>query len=606
MIHPARLSWRDGQPYAEDYQDIYHAPDGPAEVRRVFLEPTRFDDLLGADRTLLVGELGFGTGLNFAVIAQACIAKRQRLHFVSVDRAPLAPDDFRQIARLRQSDFPVYQELERVYPPLLPGWHRRRLAAGLITVSLFWGEADDGIRQLVAEQRRPFSLWLLDGFAPDRNADMWEPELLGKLAAVSHAGAGVATFTSAGRVRRALETAGFTMRRVDQRPHKRESLAGTLTASKLQPLRQPSEIQIIGAGIAGASAARHLAEAGVSVKVFDREAVAAGASAIPATVMHGRLLANKEPEGLLRAHAYLYARAYCASFHNHQPSDALNSTSVLQVPSETYPIGRLEAVAEQYSTGGNWLSLADADSASAIAGLTVDTPVLHFHDAWIVQTPLLCHELLDHPNIQFSVAQLDAWPKVPCIAACGYASQSLPGAEYLEVAEVAGQIDVFALGDLRAPRAALVGNGYVATVPGTLAAGALAAGALAAGASYEYQPWPEREATATNTEHLHRLTGFSRDTVSWQGQHRGSRSVSSDRLPIVGALYDRSGTAIANRYVSCGHGSMGTVMSHAAAVQLTATIVGDFLPLAGADKLLSPLRFRSRQARRGYKFAARD
>jgi hypothetical protein len=51
---------------------------------------------------------------------------------------------------------------------------------------------------------------------------------------------------------------------------------------------------------------------------------------------------------------------------------------------------------------------------------------------------------------------------------------------------------------------------------------------------------------------------------------------------------------------------MGTVMSHAAAVQLTAAILGDFLPLAGAERLLSPLRFRSRQARRGYKFAARD
>lgn len=596
MINPARLSWRDGQPYAEDYQDIYHAPDGPAEVRRVFLEPTGFDDLLGADRTLLVGELGFGTGLNFAVIAAACVARGQRLHFVSVDRAPLSSDDFRHIARLRQSDFPVYQELEHVYPPLLPGWHQRSLAGGQITLSLFWGEAADGIAQLVAEQRRPFALWLLDGFAPDRNADMWDQELLSNLATVSRTGAGVATFTSAGRVRRALQAAGFTMRRVDQRPHKRESLAGTLTASTLPPFNPPSEVQIIGAGIAGASAARHLAEAGVSVKVFDRAAIAAGASAIPATVMHGRLLGNQEPEGLLRAHAYLYARAYCASFDNYHPSDALHCTSVLQVPSETYPLERLQTVAEQYSTGGNWLSLADADTASTIAGLTVDTPVLHFHDAWIVQTPLLCRKLLDHPNIQFSVGQLAAWPDTPCIAACGTASQSLPGAEYLEVAEVAGQIDVFTLDGARTPQAALVGNGYVAPMQDT----------LAAGASYEYQPWPEREATATNTEHLHRLTGLGRESVSWQGQYRGARSVSSDRLPIVGALYDRSGAAIADRYVSCGHGSMGTVMSHAAAVQLTAAILGDFLPLAGAERLLSPLRFRSRQARRGYKFAARD
>lgn len=596
MIECARLSWRDGQPYADDYQDIYHSADGPAEVQRVFLQPTGFDTLLGTTRTLLVGELGFGTALNFAVIARACLAAGQRLHFVSVERAPLALVDFQRVSQLRQSDFPVYRELERVYPPLLPGWHRRSLAGGLITLSVFWGDASDGITQLVHEQRRPFSLWLLDGFAPDRNAAMWHPDLLGKLAAVSHTGAGVATFTAAGRVRRALEAAGFTMRRVDQRPHKRESLAGTLATSGLQPFTEPSEVQVFGAGIAGASAARHLAEAGVSVNVYDRTAIAAGASAIPATVMHGRLLANQQPEGLLRAHAYLYARAYCATFQEQYSSAALNQTSVLQVPSETYPIARLTAVAEQYATAGSWLSLADARTASTIAGLPVETPVLHFKDAWVVQTPLLCRELLDHPNIQFTVAQCDAWPEVPCIAACGFASQSLPGAEYLEVAEVAGQIDVFALKDGRALKAALVGNGYVAPV----------AGGLAAGASYEYQPWPEQQASATNTDHLHRLTRISSEEVAWQGSYRGARSVSSDRLPIVGGLYDRQGAVIPDHYVSCGHGSMGTVMSHAAAVQLTAALLGDFLPIAGADRLLSPLRFRTRQARRGYKFTARD
>ena len=69
MIDPAALVWRDGQPYSSAFGDIYHDRDGVTETERVFLAPAQFDTLLETGRPLVVGELGFGTGLNFAVIA---------------------------------------------------------------------------------------------------------------------------------------------------------------------------------------------------------------------------------------------------------------------------------------------------------------------------------------------------------------------------------------------------------------------------------------------------------------------------------------------------------------------------------------------------------
>ena len=143
---------------------------------------------------------------------------------------------------------------------------------------------------------------------------------------------------------------------------------------------------------------------------------------------------------------------------------------------------------------------------------------------------------------------------------------------------------------------ALVGNGYLAATDL----------GLAAGATYEYRPWKPERASSTNLEHLQTLTGVDRADVRWRSSHRGTRSVSSDRTPIVGQLVDAAGQSLEGRFVSTGHGSMGTVTSHLGAALLSAELVGDFLPMApGSADLLSPRRFRERQAKRGYKFGAR-
>lgn len=594
MIESARLLWRDDQPFAPDYDDIYHAPDGIAEVRRVFLEPSGVADLPICSNTLLVGELGFGTALNFAVLAQDCIARGQRLHFVSFEHRPLNAADMQRIATQRQRELPIYRELNATYPALIPGWHRRSLADGLITLSVFWGEAATGLAQLRQQQRRGFSFWFLDGFAPDRNPQLWQPQLMQQLAEVSHQQAGVATFTAAGRVRRALEAAGFEMRRVDQRPHKRESLAGRLTTEGLPRGTPPELVNVIGAGIAGASAARHLVEAGVRVRVSDAQGIAAGASTIPATVMHGRLQANADTSGLTRAHAYLYARAFCRNFATSTSDSPASAISALQVASESVPGTRLAAVADLYAATGNWLELLDARCATECAGVAINEPVLHFRDAWRINTPALCARLLDHPDIQIDTRHLADWPAGPTIVACGVATRQFPGAEYLELAGVTGQMDIFRAVPTAQPRVALVGNGYVAPLADT----------LAVGASYEYQPWSDADASASNQQILQRLTGVQAEDLVWQSRSRGERSVSSDRLPIVGALQNIDGSTAADHFVSTGHGSMGTVSSHYAAAQLVSSIVGDFSPLAAGEDLLSPARFRIRQAKRGYKFSA--
>ena len=617
LIPAAELAWRGDQPYSSRFDDIYHAADGPEEVGRVFLGPTDFPDICrrratsekAATQRVLVGELGFGSGLNFMVAAGECLRAGCRLHFISFEAAPIRPAEFQLLAGKRGGRHPLYRELASQYPPLIRGWHRRSLAEGRIVLSTFWGYAAAGLADIVERQQNPVDVWFLDGFAPDRNPGMWAPELFLQMAALSTRGTRVATFTAAGKVRRGLEAAGFQMQRVDQRPHKRESLSGIFADSPSgkgekqagglkSQLSIPSQVRVAGAGLAGASAARQLAEAGIAVQVYDaaaRETPGAPehaqidgskprpGSRLDATVLHARLLADGSPAATLRCHSFLFAAAFLARFPN------IRRSGVLQLPGPGQGIDRLEAIADAYQASGSWLQMVDRAKARDLTRWPVESGGLWFGNGGVVDTPALCRSLLDHPRIEVIPEHihppLDA---TPLILACAAECRSFASAGYLEIAAVQGQLDLVALPEL--PSAPIVGNGYLAP------AGAL----LVAGATYEYQPWDPERATEQN---MHQL---GQRPFQWRRRIRGTRAVSSDRLPVAGRLYDIDQAPVSGQLVSTGHGSMGNVTSHYAGAVVSAQLLGDFPPLTTTlEAALSPLRFRQRQARRGYRHGTR-
>ena len=591
MIEPAQITLRDGQPFSERFADIYHAADGAAEVARVFLEPGGFSDLLGKSQLVRLGELGFGTGLNFIVAAALCRQHGRRMHFVSFEAAPIAPAVFSALAAERAHDNAMYRELAEHYPPLVAGWHRRYLDGGRITLSLYWGDAATGLAEMQPQQKQPFDLWLLDGFAPDRNPQMWTASLFEYIAKLSHRGTCITTFTAAGRVRRGLIAAGFEMRRVDQRPHKRESLAGHYQGSQPATWTPPPQVSVVGAGIAGCSLARHLAQAGIEVRVFEKNATAAaGASSIPITVLHPRLLADTSVHADFRCHSYLYSSHFCSTIAG-KDGPAVYRTGALQIPSSNYSAERLAQVAAAYADSGNWLESLESAAASQRAGIALADNALWFPHACTINTPRLCNLLLDHPAIELvTQAALTDWPDGPTVLACGNEACAFDGAQYLELAAVSGQLDVVQPAGTPAKiNIPILGNGYLAPADGK----------LGVGATYEYRDWAPGAARQANLQQLQPAD------YAWQASYRGVRSVSSDRTPIAGQLTDLDGNGQRDRYVSTGHGSMGTVSSHYGAALVTARITGEFAPMSLAiQQALAPLRFRQRQARRGYKFGS--
>lgn len=84
-------------------------------------------------------------------------------------------------------------------------------------------------RETVPAWRGRADAWYLDGFAPARNPQMWEPGLLGAVGAASAPDSVAATYSVAGAVRRGLEAAGFTLERLPGYGRKREMLRAVRT-----------------------------------------------------------------------------------------------------------------------------------------------------------------------------------------------------------------------------------------------------------------------------------------------------------------------------------------------------------------------------------------
>jgi tRNA 5-methylaminomethyl-2-thiouridine biosynthesis bifunctional protein len=205
----ATIEWRNNQPYASTFQDVYFSSDdGLAETDYVFLQGNqllqRWQSL--SSDTFTIIETGFGTGLNFLCAAQLWLENapsHASLQFYSVEKYPI-------------------DLANKQYAKLLNGTEIVTLFNNRVTLHLLIGEATEQLATI----QQPADAWFLDGFAPSKNPDMWQASLFAQMAKLSNQSTTFATFTSAGDVRRGLTAAGFTVYKRTGFGKKREMLHG--------------------------------------------------------------------------------------------------------------------------------------------------------------------------------------------------------------------------------------------------------------------------------------------------------------------------------------------------------------------------------------------
>lgn len=204
---PAQLDWRDDAlPVSRQFDDPYFSlADGLAETRHVFLDGNDLRARL--QDGFQVAELGFGTGLNLLALIDLWrnLARPGRIFFTSFEAFPMSPDD---MARAQMA----FPQLAAIARDCAPFWQHDIWTFDLpdIRVEVIKGDA----RQTLPRWTGSADAWFLDGFAPAKNPELWEPALLQAVAGHTAAGGSAATYTAAGAVRRGLAEAGFEVARI--------------------------------------------------------------------------------------------------------------------------------------------------------------------------------------------------------------------------------------------------------------------------------------------------------------------------------------------------------------------------------------------------------
>ncbi|CAI8716108.1 tRNA (mnm(5)s(2)U34)-methyltransferase / FAD-dependent cmnm(5)s(2)U34 oxidoreductase [Pseudomonas sp. IT-P12] len=655
VLPHAQLDWDDqGLPRSRVFDDVYFSDlSGLDETRYVFLEQNALRErfaALPAGGRLVIGETGFGTGLNFLcawqLFEQQAVAGA-RLHFVSVEKYPLSAADLQRALRLWPELKPFADQLLAQYVAIHPGFQRLVLAEGRVTLTLLIGDALDQLAQLDAQ----IDAWFLDGFAPAKNPDMWTAELFVELARLAAPGSTISTFTSTGWVRRLLNAAGFKMKRTPGIGHKWEILRGAFLGwpedvpppaadkpwfARLQPPAGERRALVIGGGMAGCATAASLAARGWQVSLLERrDGLAQEASGNPQGVLYLKLSAHGTTLSQLILSGFGYTRRTLEHLHRGLDWDGCG---VLQLAFNAKEAERQAQLAQAFPQ--DLLHTLDKQQAEACAGIGLASGGLFFPEGGWAHPPALCRWQATHPNIQVlthhDVLQLrrsqghwQAWSgeqllaDAPVVVLAGAAEiQRFPYTRHLPLKRIRGQITRLPqTPESQVLSTVVCAEGYVAPVR---------LGEHTLGASFDFNSQDLKPTAAEHAGNLQMLEEISADLVNrlkadalspetLEGR-AAFRCTSPDYLPIVGPLADAEAFADAysvlskdarqipdtpcpwleGLYVNSGHGSRGLVTAPLSGELLAAWLDNEPLPLPTAvAQACHPNRFALRRLIRG-------
>lgn len=627
-IEYAELDWgapiqSDGGPRSFLYDDVYFSGDGPAESDHVFLTgndlPSRFEHC----QCFTIGELGFGTGLNFlaAWSAWSRVSKNNgaHLHFLSVEKAPFRIEDLER-AHAAWPDLAAYSvRLRDALPPAFYGTHHIKIADD-VTLTLLYGDAFEVLSHAEAN----VDAWFLDGFSPAKNPGMWRPELMAELARLSAPHATFATFTVAGAVRRALGGAGFTLEKRTGYGRKREMLAGQrahppppkstrapwFDTRRSAPLNQTTRIAIIGAGIAGASLANALRDVGYAPDIYEADKPASGASGNAAGLIMPRLDIGDTPAGRFHAAAYLHA----IRLLNNMPDGAFNACGVRQLIASDKERERQAKLLNIGALPDGWITEID-NGVSYPHGGVVDPAALV--EALIAETPIIDARVITIERAQTSwrLKTTKGNRDVDVvIIANAHDARWFVQMRGLTLLGSAGQIDWFP--NAQAPKSAIAFGPYTAPAPG----GGVVIGATYAPVSIGTIPRFSSEATRSNIAAIAAaLPDLAASLDPAASRPRVAiRCTTPDRLPVVGPVPDWGayagaydglrtgrkadyppGECLRGLYALTGLGSRGLVTAPLCAAMIAAEISGAPAPVdAEIAEALHPARFYIRDLKR--------
>ena len=204
----------------EDWNEQYHSIHGAIqESQHVFIK-TGLHHFLNRNnpKDLTILEIGFGTGLNAFLTALVSDKQDIKIQYKGVEAYPLLTEELSQLnyaSQIAPNKQTLFDALHEVF------WGELHPITSFFSLKKrqqFFSDISD---------KNSFDLIYFDAFGPRVQPELWTVSIFKSMFnALKNKGV-LVTYSAKGSVRRALQTAGFVVERLEGPPGKREMLRAT-------------------------------------------------------------------------------------------------------------------------------------------------------------------------------------------------------------------------------------------------------------------------------------------------------------------------------------------------------------------------------------------
>lgn len=163
-------------------------------------------------------EIGFGTGLNAFLTAMEAPKAGKKIFYTSIEKFPL---EIETVRLLQYPESIAPEETDLFYSLHESKWNTPQVINDFFTLEKIEGDFTH------YNFREGYDIIYFDAFAPEKQPEMWSQKLFDNLFLKLNHGGILTTYCAKGVVRRMLQSAGFTVERLQGPPGgKREILRG--------------------------------------------------------------------------------------------------------------------------------------------------------------------------------------------------------------------------------------------------------------------------------------------------------------------------------------------------------------------------------------------
>lgn len=206
--------------YLEDWNEHYHSKHGAIqEAYHVFIKNgLRYLNSISKNKTLSILEIGFGTGLNAFITALEADRLKVSIAYDAVEAYPVTKDELKVLnyaSLISPKNEALFTKLHDV------PWKEAQTITPYFSLSKrkqVFSEIDD---------TNAFNLVYFDAFGARVQPELWTETIFQLMYNALKNNGVLVTYSAKGSVKRALQTVGFKVERLDGPPGKRHMLRAT-------------------------------------------------------------------------------------------------------------------------------------------------------------------------------------------------------------------------------------------------------------------------------------------------------------------------------------------------------------------------------------------